>query len=293
MTDCAAKTALEVIQSRGSDAVPGIIAIVHTFGGDIKFNPHVHMLITEGGLTVGGQWVDIPFLPYGLLRRKWQYYLLTALKAELPKTEENARFIDNLFKSRDKGFYVNAEKKMTSARFAARYIGRYMARPALAEYRIICYDGETVTFWYKDHKSGRKVKVTFDVKEFIKRLIDHIPLKGFKMVRRYGIYARRSQNLSIKVLQQCKRFKQMTIEFVNGSSVKTVTWRERMINSFGSDPLLCRKCGVEMMLWKLWHPVYGTIFDLSRDGPFVEIENKEIIVKERKDRHIQIGLFPI
>jgi Putative transposase/Transposase zinc-binding domain len=292
LTDCAAKTALEVIQSGGSGAVPGIIAIVHTFGGDIKFNPHVHMLITEGGLTAGGQWTDIPFLPYALLRRKWQYYLLTALKAELPKTADNARLIDSLFKCRDRGFYVNAEKKMTSARFAARYIGRYMARPALAEYRIIRYNGETVTFWYKDHKSGRKVMMTLEVKEFIKRLIDHIPLKGFKMVRRYGLYARRSHGLSLKILQKCRRFKQTVIEFINGSSVRKVTWRERMIKSFGSDPLLCRKCGEEMMLWNIWHPVYGTIYDLSRDGPFVEIEHKDIIVKEHVNLHVQPALFP-
>ena len=51
MMDCASKTAMEVLQSRGSDAVPGILSIVHTFGRNIKFNPHVHMLMTEGGLS--------------------------------------------------------------------------------------------------------------------------------------------------------------------------------------------------------------------------------------------------
>jgi hypothetical protein len=51
MMDCAAQTALEVLQSKGIDAVPGIVIVVHTFGRDLKFNPHVHMLMTEGGLT--------------------------------------------------------------------------------------------------------------------------------------------------------------------------------------------------------------------------------------------------
>lgn len=294
LTDCAARAALEVLQIRGSDAVPGIIAIVHTFGGDLKFNPHVHMLITEGGLTSDNQWDDIPFLPYALLRKKWQYYLLTELKAILPKTRENAQLIDYLFKSKSKGFYVNAEKKMTSARFAARYIGRYMARPALAEYRIIRYDGKTVTFWYKDHYTNRRVTMTLEVKEFIKRLIDHIPVKGFKMVRRYGIYSRRSKSISIKILQKCKRFIQMTIDFIN-DGFKTVSWRERMIRSFGKDPLLCQKCKEEMFLWRIWHPEYGTIFDLSRDGPFGSEQknnDEKIIAKNRQDEHIQIGLFP-
>ncbi len=186
MMDCASKAAMEAIQSKGIDAVPGIMAIVHTFGRNVKFNPHVHMLMTEGGLTSDNQWIDIPFIPYGLLRKKWQYYLLTKLKAMFPKTRENARFIDFLFKSQYKGFYVNGEKKMTSARYAARYIGRYMARPALAEHKIISYDGKMVAFWYIDHKTGNRVTEKVEAKEFIKRLIDHIPLKGFKMVRRYG-----------------------------------------------------------------------------------------------------------
>jgi hypothetical protein len=94
---------------------------------------------------------------------------LTEIKANLPKTRENARFIDDLFKRNDKGFYVNGKKKMTSARKAARYIGRYMARPALAEYKIIRYDGRMVTYWYIDHKTGHKITETIEAKEFIKR----------------------------------------------------------------------------------------------------------------------------
>jgi len=52
------------------------------------------------------------------------------------------------------GFYVNAESKMDDAYKAARYIGRYIARPAIAESRIQSYDGRTVTFSYEDHATG-------------------------------------------------------------------------------------------------------------------------------------------
>ena len=76
MMDSASKAALEVLRSKGTDAVPGILAIVHTFGKDLKFHPHVHILMTEGGLKSKKEWEDIPFLPYDLLRKKWQYYLL-------------------------------------------------------------------------------------------------------------------------------------------------------------------------------------------------------------------------
>ena len=293
MMDCVSQVILEVFRSRGRKVVPGILAVIHTFGGDIKFNPHIHVLVTEGGLT-GDQWVDISFIPYTLLRKKWQYHLLTGLKSILPKTKENARFIDYLFKSQPKGFYVNGEKKMTSVRYATRYLGRYLARPALAEYRIVHYDGQKVTFWYKDHDTKGKKYATLEVDEFIKLLIEHIPLKGFKMVRHYGLYSRRSKSISMKVLLKCKRFLQLKFSFLNNDSER-LNWRQRLIRSFGKDPLICSACKEEMLLWYIWHPKYGYLFDLSRDGPFHQ-DVKELLQTVKSDteqpyRHIQLPLF--
>ena len=186
------------------------------------------------------------------------------------------------------------KSKMTSARYAARYIGRYMARPALAEHKIIRYDGKMVTFWYIDHKTNRKVFKTLEAKEFIKLLIDHIPLKGFKMVRHYGLYGRRSKSISLKTLQSCKRFVQVSFDFVTGAT-RSKTWRQRMIESFGKDPLICSKCKEEMLSWKIWHPKYGAIFDLSRDGPFIEEEHYQKInrPKSQPKAHIQLCLFQV
>jgi hypothetical protein len=134
------------------------------------------MLMTEGGLTSDKHWVDIPFLPYGLLRKKWQYYLLTEIKAVLVQTRETARFIAMLFKDNRNGFYVNGASKMTSARYAARYIGRYVARPALAEYKITTYDGRSVTFWYARHETGNRVYESVGAREFIPEFCTQLPI---------------------------------------------------------------------------------------------------------------------
>ena len=297
MSDCASKTALEVLQSQGSEAIPGILAVVHTFGGDLKFNPHVHLLMTEGGLTNGNAWKDIPFLPYNLLRKKWQYHLLTEVKKHLPKTREHAKFIDRLFKKNPKGFYVNGESKMTSARYTSRYIGRYLARPALAEYRISRYDGNQVKFWYESHETGKREYRTLNVVDFISRLITHIPLKGFKMVRRYGLYSRRSKGIPLETLKGCRRFVQMTLDFFKDLP-KKLSWRQRLIASFGKDPLICPHCKQEMELWSIWHPDYGYIYDFCRDSSAVEpefeknlqkAEDKERIENSRKA--VQLSLF--
>ena len=128
----------------------------------------------------------------------------------MPKTIFNSRFIDQLFKNNEKGFYVNGASKMTSALYAARYIGRYIARPALAEYRIISYNGEEVVFKYKAHESGKTVVCRLKIIEFIYRLISHIAPKHFKMVRHYGLYARRIKSFAKKLVEGCRAFLQQS-----------------------------------------------------------------------------------
>ena len=298
MMDSAAKTALEVLQSQKSGAVPGILVVVHTFGRDLKFNPHVHLLMTEGGLR-GGQWEPIPFLPYALLRKKWQYHLLTEIKGCWAESREDSRFIDRLFKDNVQGFYVNGESRMTSSRYAARYIGRYIARPALAEHKITSYDGEWVTFWYESHEEKRRVYRRLEAREFIERLIDHLPLKGFKMVRHYGLYARRSKGMALEVLSKCGNFLQKSFAFLSAPA-KVLSWRQRLIQTYGRDPLRCPRCGEEMELWRIWHPKYGDIFDLGRDGPGVELVDEKDSAQEEVQGFLeglrwasQLSLFPV
>ena len=87
--------------------------------------------MTEGGLDDDANWVDVSFIPYSRLRKQWQYYLLTELKKHLPETKSESGLIDELFVKYPNGFYVNAENKMDDSRKAARYVGRYIARPAI------------------------------------------------------------------------------------------------------------------------------------------------------------------
>jgi hypothetical protein len=95
---------------------------------------------------------------------------------------------------------VNAEQKMRDAKGAAKYIGRYLARPAIAEYRIVDYDGKTVQFWCEDHQTRKRVDETLPVYKFLLNLIQHISPKHFRMVGRFGLYSRRSYKKANQVL---------------------------------------------------------------------------------------------
>jgi len=188
---------------------------------------------------------------------------------------------------------------MSSSRYAARYIGRYIGRPALAEHKITSYDGQWVTFWYESHEEKRRVYRRLEARKFIERLIDHIPLKGFKMVRHYGLYARRSKGIALEILRKCRNFLQQSFAFLSAPA-KVLGWRQRLTQTFGQDPLLCPRCGEEMELWRIWHPRYGDIFDWGRDSPGLEWHDEKDSAKEKAQDFLegslwasQLSLFPV
>ena len=178
LMDAVSNTMQQMIKDRRG-AVPGVVCVLHPYGKGLELNPHVHFLATEGGLTRKGEWVPVSFLEYGKLRRIWQYQLLTMVKRQMSMSYANSCFIDGLFKGHPEGSYVYAKIRVTKPRQIAKYIGRYLRHPAIAESRISDFDVETntVTFWYEEADGGKKV-VTMSALEFIGRLVGLIPYKN-------------------------------------------------------------------------------------------------------------------
>jgi hypothetical protein len=171
----------------------GMIQVLQTYGADMKWNPHIHCIVTEGGFDRKWNWIHTYYMPYKFWRRKWQYHLLTMLKKEMPKCRENSVFIDQLFQNYEEGFVMNGERRFEKGEGwnMARYIGRYVKHPPIAESRIMNFDGNHVTYWYEDSETKQKKTITMDKFEFIRLLLSHIPEKNFKIVRYVGIYSRR------------------------------------------------------------------------------------------------------
>jgi len=171
-------------------------------------NPHVHVLLTEGGLSKAGEWVSVSFLEYGALRRIWQYQLLSVVKRVLPRSVENKCLIDRLFVEHKDGFYVYAKRRVSKPRLIAGYIGRYLRHPAIAESRISEFNVETnmVTYWYVDEHDVKQF-ITLHALEFIGRLVKLIPDKNLKLIRYYGLYSRRTVGRLQKVLTCLSREK--------------------------------------------------------------------------------------
>lgn len=248
-------------QSQEKEYQVGVITVVHTFGRDVGFNPHIHALLTEGALDKYKQWKHIGYISYSYLRKSWQKVLLDIFRKYFKENLKVQNLVRELYKRYPKGFYVNAESKLNNARGATRYIGRYLARPAMAEYRILEYDGKKVRFWYEDHNTKKRKELTLEVLDFIGRLIMHVPKKHFKMVRRYGLYSRDFNKRAQKIVALWKYMKKRQLRLINDrKKARSLSWRERIIQSYGKDPIRCKKCGSEMELWEIWDPKYDFIF---------------------------------
>ena len=83
--DSAKTTVLEWCRSK-KGYVPGIVMVIHTFGSDLKLNPHIHMLLTQGGLSVNREaWIRNEFIPYDVLKDRWKTLAMKRLKPAMKR----------------------------------------------------------------------------------------------------------------------------------------------------------------------------------------------------------------
>ena len=135
----------------------------------------------------------VKHINYKALRFRWQKLLLDYLSSNLPDAEIPLfkKIKNEIYKDYNNGFYVYAKPdNISSITQTINYVVRYTGRPAMAQSRILDYDGTFVKYYYERHEDEKRIEETIHVFEFIKLLIKHIPDKYFKVVRYYGIYAK-------------------------------------------------------------------------------------------------------
>ena len=261
---------------RRQDIKIGTIIVVQTHGRSGQYNPHLHIIMTNGGINEEkGKWVDLNYFPYEILRKKWQYHLLKMLEKG-DTAREIQPLITKLWKEYPNGFVAHVRKGDVPelCRGLARYLAKYVACPPIAVRRIMNYDGKHVRYWYKDHETKARKVETVDVYTFIGRMVEHIFPKGFQRVRYYGLQATKTFS---KWKEAIKKGLKRIGRIVKGAYqvVEKKTYRQRYKEASGRDPLVCRYCGGEMDIWRIWHPKYGTIYDEWEGMKAGKYESKE------------------
>lgn len=267
----------------------GYIVVLQTSGRDGTYNPHLHIIMTDGGLNENsGKWCSLGYFPYKTLHKKWQYHLLKKLK-ELIKTEELKEDVNKMWKKyKDSGFVVQIDKGRMpkDCDQLAKYLGKYLVSPPISVRRLMEYDGSDVKYWYKSHKTKEKEVVTVDALTFIGRMVQHILPKGFKRIRYYGLQATKTfEKLKVVIYNALRLIGKVVKGFYRKISRKS--YRERYSEISKKDPFICSVCGGEMILWKIWHPKYGVIYDEEEEGykRYKYREISEEILKMKRDEY--------
>jgi Putative transposase len=247
---------------RGKALRGGYIVVLHTHGRNGQYHPHLHLLATSGGLDGPGErWEHLQYLPYALLRRKWQWHLLTMLRQTL-KMDAVQRLVDACFRKYPDGLVTNVQKGAVPTQYqsVARYVAKYVVSPPISVRRIDRYDGERVTYHDRSHRTAQVEHETVDVHTFIGRMVQHTLPKGFKRIRYDGVQA-------TKTFAKVKGIIQAALAKVEGlvkgavQIIARLTYRQRYKPSTGRAPLICPHCRSEMGVWRIWHPTYGVIYD--------------------------------
>jgi hypothetical protein len=237
----------------------GILIVIHTFGADMKWHPHIHLIVTGGGLNLDGKrWIETDprfLMHHGGLKKRWKYQVCTRMKKahregqwRFPKSKHFLKqyplFASMINKLWNLTWYAYIGASLLDPRFSVQYIGRYTKRAVMAEYRIVYYDGKIVRFSYKDYAEGGKISyITMKVHTFIGRLIRHIPDKHFPMIRYAGLFTNRWRKKYLAMA----RIALNQSESDDHQEDTHPCWAERQAEYTGNNPLFCPNCAQPMV----------------------------------------------
>jgi len=197
----------------------GFLSILHTWGSNLLLHPHIHCVVPAGGLSADRQrWVatrhPLFLLPIPVLRRVFRDKFLEGLQRLYNKEQLNCRgpaaafqnrqwFSELLTQLRRDKWVVYAKPPFGGPEQVLRYLGRYTHRMAISNHRITSFDGEHVSFSWKDYAHGGKQRVMpLDAVEFLRRFFLHVLPKGFVRIRRYGLLSNRFRGVCLPLARQ-------------------------------------------------------------------------------------------
>lgn len=201
----------------GADEI-GILAVLHTWGQNLLHHPHVHCVVSGGGLSSDAdRWIasrSYYFLPVrvlsrvfrnkycGLLRQAYAAGSLAFYGALAPLAEPRA-FRRWLAAAAGREWVVYAKRPFREPLCVLKYLARYTHRVAISNRRLLEYKAGRVTFQYKDYaQGGRQRQMTLSATEFIRRFLLHVLPKGFMRIRHYGYLANRHRRHKLAL---CRR----------------------------------------------------------------------------------------
>jgi hypothetical protein len=250
----------------------GLTAVLHTWTRDLRFHPHLHCIVTGGGLTRDGAWKATKrdyLFPVSVLSALFRGKVLAALSEAYREGRLDVRGVEGFIDVPDedaawrrlrKKLYATkwvsfAKPPFAGAEAVFQYLGRYTHRVGLSNHRLLSATDDAVTFRTRGEETA-----TLHPHEFLRRFLQHVLPPGFVKLRHYGLLAPGNVNTRLVTARQVleARPRQPSPAPVTvatpATPVTLSTWRELLLRLTGVDVTRCKKCGGELLSRPLARP---------------------------------------
>lgn len=259
----------------------GVLATLHTWGQNMLDHPHLHCIVTGGGLSADGQRWVLPkkakkkngrgrkfFIHVNIIsalfKKKFLAYLQEAYDGgELKfvgKTVPPAAGSPEAFKQLKAALYAKKWVTYCKAPFGGpaqvlSYLAGYTHRVAISNHRLIKIEEEKVVFKWRDYRDGQNKVMRLEAFEFIRRFLLHVLPGNFYKIRYYGIWSSRNRKTK---LQRCQELLGVTTA-QEASPMPVFNWEDWLCELTGIDPRVCPKCGKGRMVTREILPTVKTV----------------------------------
>lgn len=260
---CASSTLLQLAHDPDHlGAEPGITMILHTWTRELQFHPHVHCIITAGGLSLDGEhWVTTKsprFLFHvKAMGKLFRGKMLAALNAAYRRGDfkgfdvfDDPQGFDHFMRAlarNKKSWVVYVKRAFRKAKHVLRYLGRYTHRVGIANSRLVALEGSNVTFRTRDGRT-----TTIHAVEFLRRFCLHVLPKGFVKIRHYGLLA--PGNVSSKLVAAHRLLPLSTSNSASADRPEPASQLPSDLPASATVARVCPRCGAIMVLRPLPNP---------------------------------------
>lgn len=228
-------------------AKPGIVSIMHTHGQDLSFHPHIHNIVSGGGMDGAGKWIKEKrsngrfLFPRRAMEKIYKGYFLEQVRKYIANKSllfTNKEDLENILSiAASKKWNVYAKAPFGGPAQIIEYLGRYTHKVAITAHRIVHIDDSHLSFKYKDYADGNKQKVMMlPHAEFLRRFEQHILPRSFVKIRHAGYL--HAKNKMERIAAVCRQLKlPAPMQRVHTPLAL------RLLLQTGRDITLCPVCG--------------------------------------------------
>ena len=230
----------------------GYICILHTWGSEMNYHPHIHTIVLGGGLTSTNKWKDNGndfFLPIRVISEVFRGKYMEEFK----RLQEESKLVFHGTAEKYRNYYTFKElvnscystdwfpyckKTFNGAQSVIDYLGKYTHRIAISNYRVLRMTEDSVTFSVKDYRNkGQWKELTISGVEFIRRFLMHVPPRRFVRIRHYGLLCSRTKNRKLTLCRNllgCRKYL---------SQLRRLDMPEVLDRLYGIKVCVCKSCG--------------------------------------------------